>query len=1201
MLAMSGGAKAKHPNDSFPGGSMNIGRLLGIGLLVMLLAGCQWLSPEDEEMAPTEAAEPTLTTTPIPMPDSTPTVKLAPTKVPTLGPTPTATPPSGRPMPTERPTSPPPPDSADTQAMPIPERPFQDNFWSNAGVQEARATLDRGTDFHALDGDGLAPLHIVAAVNPDSAVMRLLLDQGADIMTLDARGRMPLHWAAGFNSLEMVSLLIDSGSEVHGLDERGETPLHSAAATNPDPRVADLLLDNGAQLDGETEHGRTPLSKAVISNGQTAVVEFLLDQGAGTEGEDESGFALLHLAAFSGASDVVRLLLERGFDPNAGHDEGSGPPLFQAAMGGDPLVVQALLEYGADVRLRSRSWGWTPLHFAVSVMTTGYAKGTATEVAQLLLDQGVDIHAQDNEGRTPLHLAVTYDAEDDVFRELVAMLGSERPPVGATDMVEFLLDQGADIEALSNDRETPLFAAAAGSSKQDVVRLLLSRGSDVGAYNSRGESACQAASRMGWLVDTDVMPELCGEFGTWLTNDFWDDATITDIQRQLDAGADVNAQDGKGETPLYKLVAWNPYSDTAVEFLLDRGADPNIAERHFGWSPLHRAAEKGSLVSVAVLLGRGADLHARGGHGDTALHLASQFASGTEGLETVRLLLDWGAELDARDDFGETPLFGSVDSYVDGHPATTALLLERGADVMARDIEGSTTLHRAASSSKAFPEVVELLLASGADARVENSKGLTPLDMAQRHGAGPEIVRLLVDHLYPSDSEITVTPQPFNGGYDSDADGLIEIEFLEQLAALRYDLDGNGIPEGTFKNAYAAAFPASADGVVCNDCRGYELARTLDFNDADSYASGAVNAEWTAGEGWRAIGGGRRPFAATFNGNGHAVSSLFITPAARAERSDGGLFGSVGESGVIRETGLLNVNVTSGDFVGPLVGSNNGTVSHSHATGSVSGYGCVGGLVGSNDFGVISSSYAATNVLGGYKYLGGLAGCNNRGTIIASYATGDVSGDIHVGGLVGNNTGWVTASYATGAVRGQKYVGGLVGANDDGSISASYSVSEVIGGHYIGGLAGGNEGMAFHNYAVGKVSSDGSIDAPLRYIGGLVGYNPGIINHGLWDTETSGQQVGIGIEIGDGRSSDTLGKTTAELKSPVGYTGPYQGWNLSLYTQGAEKTPHYGLADFWDFGTYGQYPALKIDFDGDGTATWQEFGSQGRIARTGEP
>jgi ankyrin repeat protein len=226
----------------------------------------------------------------------------------------------------------------------------------------------------------------------------------------------------------------------------------------------------------------------------------------------------------------------------------------------------------------------------------------------------------------------------------------------------------------------------------------------------------------------------------------------------LDAGADVNAQDGKGETPLYKVVAWNPYPDTVVEFLLDQGADPNIAERHFGWSPLHKAAEKGSLVSVAVLLGRGADLHAKNAYGVTALHRASQFASSAEELETVRLLLDWGAELDARNDFGETPLFGSVDSDVDGHATTTALLLERGADIMARDNEGSTALHRAASSPKAFPEVVELLLASGADARVENSKGLTPLDMAQRHGADPEIVRILAHHQYRPDTEPTGTP-----------------------------------------------------------------------------------------------------------------------------------------------------------------------------------------------------------------------------------------------------------------------------------------------------------------------------------------------------------------------------------------------------------------------------------------------------------
>ena len=455
----------------------------------------------------------------------------------------------------------------------------------------------------------------------------------------------------------------------------------------------------------------------------------------------------------------------------------------------------------------------------------------------------------------------------------------------------------------------------------------------------------------------------------------------------------------------------------------------------------------------------------------------------------------------------------------------------------------------------------------------------------------------------PAPVPATVSPA-LTVRYDSDEDGLIEVSNLEQLDAIRYDLDGDGkADDASGIEVYAAAFP----GAVCNNCNGYELGRPLDFAASDSYASGAVNGEWAAGVGWRPIGGSSNPFAATFNGNGHAVSNLNITPTTQADSSpvDGfGLFGSVGAPGVIRETGLLNANVTGGDFVGPLAGANRGTVIHSYAAGSVSGYGCVGGLVGSNDFGAIKSSYAAVSVSGG-KYIGGLAGCNNDGAIRSSYATGSVSGDTikvgglagyQVGGLAGNNGGSVAASYATGSVRGQKYVGGLVGKNDDGSISASYSASEVTGGQYIGGLVGGNEGMVGYGYAVGKVSSDGAIDAPQRYIGGLAGYNPGIIHYGLWDTESSGHQVGIGIEIGDGQSSDIFGKTTAELQSPAGYTGPYQGWDVSLSIGGKGNTPDYSLSDFLDFGTSGQYPALKVDFDGDGTATWREFGNQRRDA-----
>ena len=101
---------------------------------------------------------------------------------------------------------------------------------------------------------------------------------------------------------------------------------------------------------------------------------------------------------------------------------------------------------------------------------------------------------------------------------------------------------------------------------------------------------------------------------------------------------------------------------------------------------------------------------------------------------------------------------------------------------------------------------------------------------------------------------LVVHAQPVNGEYDTDGDGLIEIEFLEQFDAIRYDLDGDGrADDDAGVDAYAAAFP----GTVCNDnCNGYELARPLDFNHADSYASGAVSAAWTTGEGWQPIQSG---------------------------------------------------------------------------------------------------------------------------------------------------------------------------------------------------------------------------------------------------------------------------------------------------------------------------------------------------------
>ena len=519
--------------------------------------------------------------------------------------------------------------------------------------------------------------------------------------------------------------------------------------------------------------------------------------------------------------------------------------------------------------------------------------------------------------------------------------------------------------------------------------------------------------------------------------------------------------------------------------------------------------------------------------------------------------------------------------------------------------------------------------------------------------------------------------QTANGKYDTDGDGLIEVSNLEQLDAIRHDLDGDGKPDSSpDAETYAAAFPNAEAGEVCNaNCNGYELARSLDFDKADSYASGAVNTGWTTGNGWEPIGivgdSGLRDlnrFKAIFDGNGHTISNLYIngTGPDKAGLVGVGLFSSTHSSGVIREVGLVNADVTGGDYVGGLVGSSSGKISDSYATGSVTGERYVGGLVGDNNEGTISDSYA-TGSVSGEEIVGGLVGDNNEGTIIASYATGSVTGDTYVAGLVGHNIGsiiasyatgsvsatgtysgglvaymiesTIIASYATGSVTGERHVGGLVAQNTNGTIIASYATGSVTGDSHVGGLVGANIGSVIASYATGSVSatdtySGGLVGRMLRStiiasyatgsvtgdthvgglaggnlegtiiasyatgsvtgdgdVGGLVGYSrESTIIASFWDTQTSGQTTGVGRDDGD--SAGLEGKTTARLQSPTGYTGIYGGWKTDLDNADEDDNPATGTDDFWDFGTSSQYPVLKVDFDGDGAPTWQEFGRQ---------
>jgi len=169
------------------------------------------------------------------------------------------------------------------------------------------------------------------------------------------------------------------------------------------------------------------------------------------------------------------------------------------------------------------------------------------------------------------------------------------------------------------------------------------------------------------------------------------------VKALMDGGADVNAADELGETPLHEAV-FRGYGDISI-LLLEHGADVNAPDGR-GLSPLHAAAWRGNLDMVALLLANGADVNARDPNGVTPLHAAAR--AGRK--ETAALLIEKGAEINARNKINLTPLHAAV---LSGDRGTVALLVDKGANVNARSKDGLTPMQLAAQNNQT--EVVELL------------------------------------------------------------------------------------------------------------------------------------------------------------------------------------------------------------------------------------------------------------------------------------------------------------------------------------------------------------------------------------------------------------------------------------------------------------------------------------------------------------
>ncbi len=369
--------------------------------------------------------------------------------------------------------------------------------------------------------------------------------------------------------------------------------------------------------------------------------------------------------------------------------------------------------------------------------------------------------------------------------------------------------------------------------------------------------------------------------------------------------------------------------------------------------------------------------------------------------------------------------------------------------------------------------------------------------------------------------------------YDIDNDSLIEVSDLGQLDAMRWDLDGDGaVDSAGGDTVYANAYFNPVGGMGCPSKGCDGYELTTDLN-FDTNGDGKTD---VAGDRFWNNGEGWEPIGGSSSG-----SDQFETDIAGNGHVIRNLF--------IDRTGVSNARMgLLGGVIDSAEVSNLGLDSV-----NISGYRNVGALAGVFD-GKISGVFV-TGDIEGHEIVGGIVG-SFHGSISESYFDGVVSGDSSVGGLAGvatpvSITGHeINNSYATGTVRGGDLAAGLVahmglGVNGGlNSIDNSYSTAEVTG------WKGSHQSLAG---LVGSAHDDTKLDCGNSY----------------WDTQASGQT--------DSACGD--GKTTAELKAPTSATGIYAQWD----------------GEVWDFGHQLEYPALMVDFNGDGAPTWLEFGDQDRL------
>jgi ankyrin repeat protein len=512
------------------------------------------------------------------------------------------------------------------------DRPASPLYYAAFGGLQAtvQMLLDRNVDVNMQGGDYGNALQAASAQGHEQ-VVKMLLDSNTDVNMSGGYYGNALQAASAQGHEQVVKMLLDSTADMNAQGGRYSNALHAASAAGH-CTIVQLLLENGADVNRQGELYNIALNAAAAES-HTAVVKVLLRNGAVLSRYDIQGKSVLHHVTNRAHCDpsLVEFLLSQGAATDAADIENM-TPLHYSVKFGHKSVAGLLLDKGApiDSSVHRKTWDQTA------------AKTDAT--CPVFLSEPTTTMSGTSAGLTSLHFAAL---------------------AGNTDMVKFLLERGADPNALSEYNETPL-------------HLTLRKTLHEPKYDD-GPNYDDDWTRSHWRVE-----------GLLDLLDFEEDdvdairADITMHRESVldallaDARTSVTVRDYQHEYPLHCVEYGQVGSVWMVKKLVSKGADP---------------FERNLKQQNALHLALGVEPASTDSEGLNALHYAAR--SGDH--ETIAVLLETAVAtrpslVTSKDTWGRNLLHHLLSRAYGVRPETTQLLLDKGVDGLELDASGDSPL-----------------------------------------------------------------------------------------------------------------------------------------------------------------------------------------------------------------------------------------------------------------------------------------------------------------------------------------------------------------------------------------------------------------------------------------------------------------------------------------------------------------------------